>query len=148
MSRTEEDFGIVLGLAYTAFVEELRAALAAAGFDDLGRWYGYVFRALAARAMTVAELAVELDVTDQGAAKIILEMEARGYVERRPDPEDRRAKRLALAARGKAALAAARRFHHEYEKRLAARAGAARVATVRAVLTEAAGGRPRLLRPL
>ena len=41
-----EDLGIQLGLAYATFVDWLDAAMAAAGFDDLGAAFGYVFRAL------------------------------------------------------------------------------------------------------
>ena len=51
----------------------------------------------------------------QGMAKIIAEMVERRYVERKPDPHDSRVKRLRLGPRGRAALAAARRFHHAFE---------------------------------
>src|SRR6185503_3809478 len=102
--------GILLALAYQEFVRELREAHAAQGFDDLGRSDGYVFRALAARATTVGELATRLGISKQGAAQIVDDMVARGYVRRRPDPTDGRAQLLSLTARGDAALAAARRF--------------------------------------
>jgi DNA-binding MarR family transcriptional regulator len=128
------DFGILLGLSYQAFVDELRAALHTQGFTDMGPNYGYVFRALGAEALHLRALAGRLGMTDQGAAKIVDEMEARGYVERQPDPEDGRIKRLRLARRGRAALAAAHRFHSQYERRLADRLGAREVATLRRVL--------------
>jgi len=134
------DFGILLGLSYQAFVDELRAALHAAGFTDLGPSYGYVFRALGAEALHLRALAGRLGMTDQGAAKIVDEMEARGYLERRAHPEDGRIKRLRLARRGRAALATARRFHRLYERRLAQRLGAREVAIARRVLEAAGGG--------
>jgi len=34
------DFGILLGLSYQAFVDELRAALATEGFNDMSPSYG------------------------------------------------------------------------------------------------------------
>ena len=37
---TDTDIGILLGLAYAGFVDELRADLAARGFADLGPSYG------------------------------------------------------------------------------------------------------------
>jgi DNA-binding MarR family transcriptional regulator len=149
----ELDFGILLALAYTSFVAEMRAELAAAGHDDLHRSFGYVARALAERPMTLAELAARLDVTPPGALKIVDEMEASGHLERVPDPSDGRAKRLELTARGRAALAAARRFHARFEERLAARAGDRRTATCRAVLeaivdARAEAGAPPALRPM
>ena len=42
------DLGIVLGLAYGAFVDELHEHMAQDGFGDLRRSDGYVFRTLAA----------------------------------------------------------------------------------------------------
>lgn len=74
-------------------------------------------------------------MTDQGAAKIIDEMAARGYVERRPDPADGRSKTLVLARRGRAALAAARRFHAAYERRLTRRTSPTDLATLRRLLS-------------
>ena len=51
---TPLDLGILLGLAYQSFVDELRADLAGRGFDDLGKAYGYVFRALGAGALNLS----------------------------------------------------------------------------------------------
>lgn len=112
------DLGILLGLAYQAFTDALRADLDARGFTDLGSAYGYVFRALADETLRLSDLAKRLGMSNQGAAKIIDEMHARGYVTRGPDPDDGRAKTLLLTPRGRAALAAARRFHAKYERRL------------------------------
>jgi DNA-binding MarR family transcriptional regulator len=136
MSRTVApadriDFGILLGLAYARFVDELHDALGAEGFDDLGRSYGYVFRALDGAELNASDLAARLRITNQGAVKLIDEMAARGYVERHPHPSDGRIKVLALSARGQAALAAARRFHATYEERLAADLGPARARALR-----------------
>jgi DNA-binding MarR family transcriptional regulator len=136
------DLGILLGLAYQRFTDQLWQALGTQGFDDLGRAYGYVFRALAAEQLSQRELAARLDITDQGMAKILGEMVERGYVERRPDPTDSRVKRLRLARRGREALAAARRFHAQFERDLARAQGAGAVTTLRRVLAAvaAAGG--------
>ena len=155
MASASRDFGILLGLAYQAFVDELNAHMAESGFADLGRAFGYVFRALLDDSPTTSELAGRLRITPQGAAKIVEEMVAVGYVERRSDPADRRAKRLRLTDRGRRAVATARRFHAEYERRLAVAHGAERVAVVRELLTAvvdrdsaASEAADRLLRPL
>ncbi len=147
------DLGILMGLAYAEFVDRLNEAMGRAGFDDLGPSHGYVFRALGREPMTLTELATGLAMTTQGAAKIIDEMEAGGYVRRRPDPRDGRAKQLELDQRGRAALATARRIHQRLENDLAESAGTRRVATMRAVLSEFVGTgdlapNRRLLRPL
>jgi len=150
----EHDFGILLGLAYQAFVAELHQALAAAGFDDVKPSFGFVLRVLDRGPHTASQLAELLDISNPGSTKIVGEMVAAGYVERRPDPADGRARELHLTARGRAALATARRFHAAFERRLARAHGADRVATVRAVLAghlDQAGAETalaRVLRPL
>ncbi len=128
------DIGILLALAYQGFTDELRADLQARGFDDLGSAYGYVFRALANDALRLSDLAQQLRMSIQGAAKIVDEMCERGFVERVPDPADGRAKTLVLAARGKTALAAARRFHAKYERTLRATSSEREVDTLRRAL--------------
>ena len=79
-------------------------------------------------------MAARLGITEQGTAKILREMVDRRYVERRPDPDDARVKRLRLARRGREALAAAKRFHAGFEQRLVRDAGAGAVRTFRRLL--------------
>lgn len=147
------DFGILLGLAFEAFVHRLHEDLARRGFDDVKGSYGYVFRALAERPLSVAELADRLGITSQGVTKLANEMEAAGYVVRESDEHDARVTRLALDARGKKALAAARRFHRAFEVELAHREGDRNARAIRAILTrlvETTPGDPpakRALRP-
>jgi DNA-binding MarR family transcriptional regulator len=141
------DLGILLALAYQEFVRELREAHAKEGFGDTGRSDGYVFRALATRPMTVSDLAVRLGISKQGAGQIIDDMQQRGYVERRSDPSDGRARLVYLSGRGEAALASARRFHQRYERRLARAHGPELVATLRVALAAMAGGAERTVDP-
>jgi MarR family transcriptional regulator for hemolysin len=155
VSSPERDLGILLGLAYQTFVDELNAHLATAGFDGVGPSFGYVFRALLGGSLTTSQLAAGLRITPQGAAKIVDDMVAAGYVERRSDPGDGRARQLHLTGRGRRAVATARRFHAEYEWRLARRCGRKRAAALREVLAEivdsdaaAADSAARLLRPM
>jgi DNA-binding MarR family transcriptional regulator len=117
-SRQGHDLGILLGLAYQQFVQELRAGLSAVGVDALGRSDGYVFRALDERASTVSELAERLQITKQGAAQIVADMERRGLVEGHPHPGDGRARLIRLTDEGNRALREARQFHRAFERRL------------------------------
>jgi DNA-binding MarR family transcriptional regulator len=155
MGDQDHDFGILLGLAYQRFVDELGTHLSQAGFTGVGGSFGYVLRALAQQPLTTSQLAARLGITSQGAAKIVDDMVAAGYLERRPDPGDGRQKQLVLSQRGQALLAAARRFHRNFERDLAAELGPRRAGTLRAALSgivERAPGaverRSRLLRPL
>jgi DNA-binding MarR family transcriptional regulator len=138
--QAQPDIGILLALAYQEFVRELRAAMAVAGYDDLGHSDGFVFRAVGEQPLTAAGLAARLEVTKQAAGQIIEDMEARGYVRRRPDPHDGRARLVELTERGDAALAFARRFHRRYEDQLARAHGRTALAQMRTVLTRMAVG--------
>jgi DNA-binding MarR family transcriptional regulator len=133
MTATRLDFGILLLLACEEFVTDLRATLAEE-FPDQGTSDGYVLRSLGGQPMTVSELAGRLNMSKQGAGQIADDMERRGYVERRPDPRDGRARLLHLSARGEQALAAARRFHQRYERRLVREHGRDAVETMRTLL--------------
>ncbi|WUJ71597.1 MarR family winged helix-turn-helix transcriptional regulator [Kribbella soli] len=140
MTRSgKPDIGILLLLADQEFVRELREHVAAQGFDDQGRSDGFVFRTLSAGPTTISGLAERLEITKQGAGQIVDDMERRGYIERRPDPSDARAKLLHLTEHGQAALSTARKFHQAYERRLRKQFGDEAIDTLRDVLTDMAG---------
>jgi len=134
MSSAAADFGVLLNLAYNSFVDALWKDIAAAGFDDIGPSFGYVFRLLAEGTSTLSELAAQLQMTSPGALKVIDDMVGKGYVSRSADASDGRVKRLALTARGRAALAQARKFHARCERDLERRLGKRTVAATRQVL--------------
>lgn len=136
----DADLGVLLTIAVGVFKDRLHAHLATAGYDDLGPSFGFVFRSLADRELSLAELATMLGITPQGALKIVNEMVAKDYVERRDDSNDGRVRRLVLTTRGRAALREARRFHARAERELVAQLGANRVAGARAVLESLAAG--------
>jgi DNA-binding MarR family transcriptional regulator len=136
------DLGILVLVGYQGFVRQLHDDMATRGFDDLGRSDGIVMRVLHGRSRTVSELSGLLDITPQGTAQIVDDMERRGYVVRRPDPSDARARQVELSRRGRAAIAAARAFHRKFESRMTRRHGVEAVATFRAVLDDMAGEAP------
>ncbi len=135
MSSVEPlDFGVLLNVAFVSFKEALDADLAAAGFDDIGSSFGYVFRLLAQAPRNLSELASQLGMSAPGALKVVNDMVAKGYVARSADAEDRRVKRLELTGRGRAALGRARSFHEKYEEALVQRLGVRQVAAARKLL--------------
>jgi DNA-binding MarR family transcriptional regulator len=133
-STPHEDFGILLGLAFQRFVDALNADLRQRGFTNMGASFGYVLRALAAEPLTTTQLGARLQLTPQGAAKIVDDMVQHGYVKRREDPSDGRAKLLVLAPRGRRALRAARAFHRAFEEEFARAHGARLARTLREAL--------------
>ncbi|WGS53885.1 MarR family winged helix-turn-helix transcriptional regulator [Paraburkholderia sp. D15] len=146
------EFGILLNLAFGSFKERLHEHLAGKGFDDLGPSFGYVFRLLEAGPHSLREVADLLQITPQGALKIVNEMVAKGYVQRGEDERDGRTKPLCLTDRSIALLRAARGFHKQFEADFVKRVGESQAAAARAVLEDIAsqGGSVdlRRLRPL
>ena len=136
------DLGILVLLGYQGFVRSLHDDMRTRGFDDLGRSDGVVFRILNVRPCTVSELAGLLDISKQGMAQIVGDLESRGYVHRTPDPSDRRAKHVRLTDRGRAAIASARGFHRAFEARLVREHGQAAISGFRSVLEAMAGQAP------
>ncbi|WP_307828007.1 MarR family winged helix-turn-helix transcriptional regulator [Nocardioides sp. SYSU D00038] len=136
------DLGILVLLAYQGFVRGLHEEMAVQGYDDLGHADGVMFRMLHVAPQTVSVLAGKLGISKQGTAQIVDDMEARGYVVRRPDPADARARLVELSARGRAALGVARAYHAAYEERLVGQYGEGALAGVRTVLEGMAGSAP------
>jgi DNA-binding MarR family transcriptional regulator len=134
-SESPPDFGVLLNIAFNSFKNALEDDLAAAGFDDIGPSFGYVFRLLSDEACSLSELAQHLRMTSPGALKLVDDMVAKGYVSRTADVTDKRVKRLGLTARGRAALERAHAFHARCEQALVDRLGARRVAATRDVLS-------------
>ena len=135
MSSSEPlDFGVLLNVAFVAFKDALNAELAAAGFDDIGTSFGYVFRLLAEAPCNLSGLALQLGMSSPGALKVVDDMVTKGYVSRSADADDRRIKRLELTERGRAALARARSFHDKYEQALVQQVGQRQVLATRKLL--------------
>jgi DNA-binding MarR family transcriptional regulator len=62
--------------------------------------HGFAFARLAPDGATVTDLAVHLGVTKQAASQLVDELVRKGYAERRPHPEDARARLVVLTERG------------------------------------------------
>ncbi|MFF6782197.1 MarR family transcriptional regulator [Streptomyces sp. NPDC012510] len=80
--------------------------VAARGFE-VRPSYGFAFTRLAPDGATVTDLAVHLGVTKQAASQLVDELVRKGYVERRPHPQDARARLIVLTERGWACARAA-----------------------------------------
>jgi DNA-binding MarR family transcriptional regulator len=97
---------LLLGMGFRALTDRFHALLREEGFEPLRPAHGFVFRLLAAREeLTTTELAAELELTRQAAARVVAELERWGYLARAPHPRDGRASVLALTGRGRDYLA-------------------------------------------
>jgi DNA-binding MarR family transcriptional regulator len=130
------DLSLVSLFAGWALADELQRRLAADGLDDLRFADGFVFQHLVEGPQTIGALAERLDVTQQAVSKSVTDLERRGYVARRADPDDARARLVALTARGEAAIEGGRRHRAAIEAELAERLGPRRVESARRLLAD------------
>lgn len=105
--------GLLLRLVHQQWVQAVDEALDDAGFGDIRPPHANVFTFVPAEGIQVSELTQLARVRKQTMAQAVEELEQLGYVERRPDPGDRRARLVFLTPRGESvrpvAMAAGRR---------------------------------------
>ena len=110
--------------------------LSEAGFDDIRPAHTAVFQHIRAEGSRLSELAERAQLTKQSMGYLVDYLERRGYVERRPDPTDRRAVLICLTERGWDEIRAALAIIAQLEKEWARRLGERRMAQLRALLEE------------
>ena len=98
---SQPTIGLLVRLIYQHYSQEMDAALRDAGFDDIGPSAGNVFPFVGPDGITVSELAELAHVRKQTMAQAVEQLELAGYVERRPNPSDRRSQLVFLTERGK-----------------------------------------------
>jgi DNA-binding MarR family transcriptional regulator len=92
--------GLLLRLVYQQYAQAIDAALREAGFDDIRPGAANVFPFVRPDGITVSELAELARVRKQTMAQAVDQLERTGYVERRPNPRDRRSRLVFLTDRG------------------------------------------------
>ena len=98
--QTEPDLGVLTSRLMFAVQEELFTTLAEQGHPDLRPQHGSVMAYLDVDGTRATDLARHSGQHKQVIGKLLDELEALGYVERRPDPTDRRAKLVVPTERG------------------------------------------------
>jgi DNA-binding MarR family transcriptional regulator len=82
-------------------VAELIERLAAAGYPDLTAAMHPVFENIDRDGTRLTELAARAEMTHQSMGELIDTLEQRGYIERRPDPADGRARLVCFTDKGR-----------------------------------------------
>ena len=116
--------------------DELHERLGKLGYDEIRPAHGCVFGNMQPHGVRLTDIAERSRITKQSVGEIVSNLEQLGYVERIPDPEDKRAKLVRLTPRGKEAQDAARAIFADIEADLGERIGKKKVADLRAALEE------------
>ena len=124
----------LLNAAFDEFRAELSKRVQAAGYADIRPGHGCVFGTIDPEGSRLTDLAERANMTKQSVGEAASDLEARGYVERVPDPEDGRAKIIRLTDRGREAQAIGRGLIDDLEREWAERYGDERVAALREAL--------------
>ena len=111
-------------------------ALHESGFDDIKAQHLGVILWPGPDGMRPSDLAARMRVTKQALNYLLGDLEGLGYLERGPDPNDRRARRIALTDRGRSLIPVIRDAVIEAEREWAAELGAERFAQLRDLLVE------------
>ena len=93
--------GLLLRLAHQQWTLAVETKLAEEGFDDIKPHYANIFTFVPPEGMQVSQLTELAHVRKQSMTQTVEELEKLGYVERRPDPGDKRGKLVFLTERGK-----------------------------------------------
>lgn len=106
------------------------------GFDDLDAAHLNVLQYPGPQGMRPSDLAARLRISKQALNYLLRDLERRGYIERRPDPEDMRSRRIVLTRRGQSAVRVIREAVGDTEREWAQEIGPKRFAQLRALLLE------------
>ena len=107
MTGPEEQYvnlGLLMFVGYRSMESRVLGALHESGFEDMSAAKARVFERIGAQGTRLTDLAEQAQVTKQTAGSLVDQLEQAGYVERRPDPRDARARLICIAERGLAAV--------------------------------------------
>jgi DNA-binding MarR family transcriptional regulator len=131
-----ENLAILLREPLHAMNAELIERLGARGHEEVRLPHGNVLQYLDDDGTRVSVLAERAALTKQAMAQLVEHLERHGYVERVPDPADRRAKLVRATARGREVYAVVREFIADLDSRLERELGPAKVRRLRALLED------------
>jgi DNA-binding MarR family transcriptional regulator len=130
------NIGILLRGPFQEIVRRIAEGLADAGFDDIRPAHTPVFQHIKAEGSRLSDIAERAQMTKQSMGYLVDYLEQRGYVERRPDPTDRRANLIFLTERGWAEVREALSIIAAVEREWAHQLGKQRMEQLRELLSE------------
>ncbi|HEX6343021.1 MarR family winged helix-turn-helix transcriptional regulator [Umezawaea sp.] len=146
-TTAEPDLGVLAGRLLFAFQREMFTTFAEKGFPDLHPRHGSVLAYLDKDGVRATDLSRLSGVHKQVIGTVVDELERLGYVERRPDPVDRRAKLICPTERGLDQMRVADTFVAALERRHARRMGPEAYAQFKSMFTDVVEHQRRRVEP-
>jgi DNA-binding MarR family transcriptional regulator len=134
------NLGVLLREPFRIGSQQLHRQLAERGHPEVRAPHGNVFGFLDDAGTRVGVLAERAQITKQSMAELVAHLERHGYVERVPDPADRRAKLVRATRRGREVYAIARAVIAEIEEAWTRQLGPAKMRRLRGLLEELNAG--------
>jgi len=128
--------GALLRTPWEAVQQHMLERLHERGFDDFDRAYFAVFRYPGPQGARPTDVAARLGISKQALNYLLRELERLGYLEREPDPDDHRSKRIVITKRGIAAVGVIRDAVAEMETTWEKQLGPKRFTQLRNLLLE------------
>lgn len=125
----------MLGQAYSLLGFQIVDGVVGAGYPQKPK-HSAVFAQIDPTGSRLTQLAARANMTPQAMGELVDELEDVGYVVRRPDPSDRRAKLIVLTERGHQCVTAGRETVEVIEARLTEILGTEGHRRLRALLTK------------
>jgi DNA-binding MarR family transcriptional regulator len=122
-AQRERGLGVLAARLLFAFQDQLYARLDEAGHGQVTRPHGAVVAHLDPEGTRATELARRSGRPKQVIGRAVDELEALGYLERRPEPGDRRAKLVVPTERGRELIQLSDQIIRDIEHRAAAALG-------------------------
>jgi DNA-binding MarR family transcriptional regulator len=126
--------GLLATRLATALEAELFSRLQSSGFPDLRPRHASLLTTLEPSGARLSVLAERAGVSPQSMGEVVDDLERRGYLERTPDPTDRRARLIGFTPRGLQALAECLSIAERIESRLVGQVGRSSYDSARRVL--------------
>lgn len=108
--------GVYLRILWDDLRYNMEEQLKIKGFLDVSPSHGWIFHNTKEEGSRITDLAAMAKITKQSMSALVAQLENSGYVEKMPDPTDKRAWLLVLTPKGKKVKQAGQEINYLYEK--------------------------------
>ena len=132
MASPDPSTPTLLRTAYNVLSAAIYRAISQAGATDMRPAHGNAMEMLSIQdGLRLTDIAAQAGMAPQSMGEIVDDLVSKGYLARRPDPADRRAKRIYLTRKGRQTAQASRIALLEVERRICETLGLSRYQEMR-----------------